>query len=521
MPRLTIDAKTVEVATGTTILQAARSIGIEIPTLCFADGLEPATSCMLCVVKIAGEKGLVPACAAQVVDGMDVITDDQELRQARQVALELLLSDHIGDCMAPCQLACPAHMEIPAMIRAIANGDLDEAIRIVRSAIAMPAVVGRICQAPCQKACRRGKVDAPLAIRLLERLVADLDLQRGYRYTPKVSVCPRPNQVAVVGAGPAGLAAAYYLAQAGIKVTIFDQQPLPGGGLRYGLAGQALPEQVLDAEIASILKLGPVFKMGLQLGRDLSLEQLRSSFDAVLLAIGASAKDQAAGLGLSAGKDGLVADKQTSQTELAGVFVAGDALRPRRMAIRSLAEGRYAAACIQQYLEGKPIEGIRLPFNCHMGQIDPDVLTQMMALASKAAQVRPSDGQAGLSWDQGQQEAARCLHCDCRKAQTCRLRHYAELYKADQLGFKGSKRAFALILEHPELVYEPGKCINCGICVRITRACGERYGLTFVGRGFDMKVAVPFGRPLGQGLEACVGRCVEACPTGALAWRKG
>ncbi len=124
MPKITIDNREVEVEAGTTVLDAAQKLGISIPTLCYLRGHEATTSCMVCVVKLAGANGLVPACGTVVRDGMRVESDSEEVREARKAALELLLSDHVGDCVGPCQMGCPAHMNIPQMIRQIAAGDL-------------------------------------------------------------------------------------------------------------------------------------------------------------------------------------------------------------------------------------------------------------------------------------------------------------------------------------------------------------------------------------------------------------
>ncbi|HUU21926.1 MAG TPA: 2Fe-2S iron-sulfur cluster-binding protein, partial [Phycisphaerae bacterium] len=142
MPTIHIDNQPVEVANGATILEAAGKLGIDIPTLCYRPGCEANTSCMVCLVKVAGRNGMVPACATEAVDGMRVESETDEVRDLRRVALELLLSDHLGDCMAPCHSLCPARMNIPQMIRQIAAGELREAIETVKADIALPAVLG-------------------------------------------------------------------------------------------------------------------------------------------------------------------------------------------------------------------------------------------------------------------------------------------------------------------------------------------------------------------------------------------
>jgi len=523
MPTLTLDGRSMQAEPGTTILEAARTLGIEIPTLCFLKGLDPDTHCMLCVVKVARPgghpKGLVPSCGTIVAEGMQVITDDPDVRQARQTALELLLSDHVGDCMAPCQLGCPAHMHIPRMIRRIAAGQLRQAIEVVKQDIALPAVLGRICPAPCEKACRRGRVDLPVSICLLKRFAADTDLACSPRYGPAVSVSTG-KRVAIVGAGPAGLAAAYHLQADGLDCTILDDRQRPGGMLRYGVSRESLPQEVLDQEIALVAGLGVQFRSGVKVGRDVSLDELRRDFDSVFVAIGSSAIEQAEALGLTVGPKGLVVDAGTYQTGLKGVFAGGDAVRSRRLAVRSVADGKEAALCIRQFLAGDSVTGPERSFNTHAGTLSEEEQQRLLSLASHQTRVEPAGAGGGLGPDQARQEAQRCLHCDCRKADACKLRQYSQAYDARPGRFKGHHRPLDLNTGHAEVLYDSGKCIDCGLCVRITEQAGERLGLAFVGRGFDVRVAVPFDSALAEGLTRTVRRCVEACPTGALALRQ-
>ena len=151
MPKITIDNREVEVEAGATILDAAQKLGIAIPTMCYLRGHEATTSCMVCVVKLAGASGLVPACGTVARDGMRVESSSEEVREARKAALELLLSDHVGDCVGPCQMGCPAHMNIPQMIRQIAAGDLEAAIATVKQDIALPAVSGTHLPGPLRE----------------------------------------------------------------------------------------------------------------------------------------------------------------------------------------------------------------------------------------------------------------------------------------------------------------------------------------------------------------------------------
>ncbi len=518
MPTLTIDGRSAEVRPGTTILQAARQIGIEIPTLCFWPGLAPGTHCMLCVVKVSGIRGLVPSCATMAGDGIQVITDDAEIRQSRQAALELLLSDHVGDCTAPCQLGCPCHMHIPRMLRAIAAGDAAGAIEVIKRDIALPAVLGRICPAPCEKACRRGKVDQPVSICLLKRFAADVDLASAKPYRPGCGQA-RGRRVAIIGAGPAGLAAAYHLQADGLDCTILDDRDRPGGMLRYGVPREELSAEVLDREISRVTGLGVVIRTGVRVGRDLGLDDLLREHDAVFVAVGSSSAEQAKTLDLDAGPKGLIVDAGTYQTSRKGVFAGGDAVRNRRLAVRSVADGKEAALCIRQFLTGQPVAGPDRPFNTHMGTLTDQEQDSLLSLANRQARATAQGPGGGFLPDQAVQEARRCLHCDCRKADVCRLRQHSQTYDARPSQFKGHRRPLELTDSHPEVIYESGKCIDCGLCVQITEQARERLGLTFIGRGFGVTVAVPFDATLAQGLAIAAHQCVEACPTGALAFK--
>jgi succinate dehydrogenase/fumarate reductase-like Fe-S protein len=520
MPRLTIDQREVEVPEGATVLDAARQLGIDIPALCFREGCKPSTSCLVCVVGLGGPERLAPSCATVAVEGMRIESETEAVHQARRTALELLLSDHLGDCVAPCQFGCPAQMDIPTMLRQIAAGELGKAIATIKRDIALPATLGRICPAPCEKVCHRADHDAAVSICLLKRLAADVDLASDAPYLPACKPSTG-KRVAIVGAGPTGLSAAYYLRQLGHACTLVDENPSPGGRLLRETTENELPRAVLQAEIAAITRLGVDLELGKHVGADPAFGELRTRFDAVLLACGAAARQQAEGWGLTVTQRGVEAKPRTYQTSVPGVFAAGHAVRGKALVVRSVADGKEAATAIDQFLCGLAVTGSVEPFSTKIGRMHGEELAQFAATSARTPRQEPAAGlTVGLTRSEGVFQAARCLHCDCRGQRSCKLRKYAAIYQANPRRYQSQRRTFVRDARHAEILYEPGKCIDCGLCIQIAMAAGERLGLTFVGRGFDVRVAVPLDRSLAEALTRSAAEYVAACPTAALAWKR-
>jgi len=668
---LTIDGRRVTVPAGTSVLDAAKWLGIRIPTMCHVPGIEPAASCFLCAVQIEGRRTFSPACAMPAADGMVVATNSDDIRATRKMALELLLSDHAGECVAPCAAQCPAGLDIPGFVYGIATGDHGRSAEVIAERLALPGSLGRICPRLCEQQCRRCDLDQGLAIGALHRFVADLH--------PYAAVCGAAagKSVAIVGAGPAGLAAAYYLLRQGHVCTLYDAHAQPGGMLRYGIPAYRLPKDALDLEIDAIRSLGARFEMGRRWGVEFTLAGLRAEHDAVFIAIGAQ---RAQGLGCSgeelavpgvgylervadgnplplgndvivvgggntaidcarsavrlgarsvrvfyrrgrqempclmdeveaaeaegvrvellvapislertgqgmrltcqrmalgepdasgrrrpipvAGSEfsvecstviaaigqsveralaereglavtawGIVADPHTLATSLPGVFAGGDAVLGADLAVRAVAAGRMAAVSIHQFLRGEDVTGEPAAAAIAMRPVDDAeraAIFRAIETAARAPAPQISMERRLASFEEVEQrlpegdaahEARRCLTCGCRKADCCLVRSLATEYGADIYRFAGARRRFKQDLSHPEVIYEPGKCICCDACVRVAAAEGEELGLSLVGRGFDVSVAVPFGMPLSEGLRRAARRCAEVCPTGALALR--
>ena len=665
MLTLTIDGRQASVKPGTTVLDAARQLGIRIPTLCHVPGLEPVSSCFVCAVQIAGRRGFSPSCALPVADGMVVTTNSADVRKARKMALELLLSDHAGDCVAPCSATCPAGLDVAGFVGEIARRNLDGAMGVISRRLALPGALGRICPRLCEQQCRRLDYDQGLAIGALHRFVADTS------EGAPAQGADTGKSAAVVGAGPAGLAAAFFLRQMGHRVTVFDARERAGGMLRYAIPAHRLPKDALDAEIGIIEKLGAEFCMGQRWGRDFSVADLQANYGAVFLAIGAQRAQglQCEGEGLAvsglaflerlapvgddvvvigggntaidcaraavrlgarrvrvlyrrtkrempcllteaeealaegvefeflvapvrmmrngeveltcqrmelgepdvsgrrrpvavAGSEfvvqcsaviaaigqsverevaerdgvlvtgwGIAADARTMATNVDGVFAGGDAVLGADLAVRAVAAGRMAAVSMDQYLRGEAVTGELALAAVAMKPMDDAERAALYREIEKAARVRMpeiemarrratfDEVELGLPEEDAEREARRCMNCGCSKADCCHVRGLATEYHADAFRYPGARRRFAQDLSHPEIIYEPGKCIMCEACVRIAAEEGEEFGVTILGRGFDVAVAAPFGKTIAEGLRKSAVRCAEACPSGALALR--
>lgn len=510
MITVTIDGKPVTVPEGATVLAAARQVGIDIPTLCDRGEGKPAlSSCMVCVVRINGAQRLVPSCGTRVVEGMRIEGETPDVLKARQTAIELLLSDHVGPCVAPCQTVCPAHMHIDQMLTQIASQDWPAAIETVKEAIALPAILGRICPELCEKGCRRKNHDAPVTICRLKRETADRDLASPEPFRPHLHA-PTGKQVAVIGAGPAGLSAAYYIAQAGHACTLFDRHAMAGGSLLTRTTEEELPRDVIAAEVEQIRVLGVQFA----LEQEADVKELAQQYDAVLVA---------------AGEHGAIkTDRQTAKTATANVFAAGaSASGGNKHAVQAVGEGRFAATAIIAYLAGLPAIKRAPDWNCAGPAPSADELATKVAEVCCDGRAIPPEPEGvdtsalvtAVDW--APRQANRCLRCGCPKQDNCTLREVSAAMNANSLAFRGERRPAmapisARLSDGRELTLTNGKCIACGKCIAIAQEAGEPYGLAWINRGFGVHLGPALGVGLAAALQKSAGACVEACPTAAL-----
>ena len=284
--RLNINGKEVTGVPGQTILEVARENDIFIPTLCYDERTRIYGSCGICMCEVEGNPKLCKACATVIAPGMVVRTNTERVIESRKTNLELLLSNHTGDCRPPCVLACPAHTDCQGYVGLIANGEYEAALELVKDKIPLPASLGRVCPHPCEEECRRGLIDEPISIQWLKRFAADQDLGDAEPFIPEIDE-ETGKRVAIIGGGPMGLSAAYFLRQMGHEVTVFESMPKAGGMLRYGIPEYRLPKAVLDEEIATIEMMGVEIICNTKIGEDIPFETIREEFDAVLLGIGA------------------------------------------------------------------------------------------------------------------------------------------------------------------------------------------------------------------------------------------
>lgn len=286
MIQIVIDGKYRIVEQGQTVLEAANTCGVEIPSLCGLNRSANKIPCDLCVVEVESG-GTKRACELQVHNGLTVITQSSQLTQHRHRALNRIMSDHYADCEAPCQTACPAGVDIQSYLHHIAQNDPIKAVEVIKQTLPMPLSIGRVCPAFCETECRRNLVDDSIAIRQLKRHAADIDLEAQQSYTPPKKPM-NGKRVAVVGGGPGGLTAGYYLANEGYDVVVYESMPKAGGWLRYGIPEYRLPKSILDQEIDLMCRNGMVVECNKKLGVDFTLSSLSEDFDAVCLAVGAS-----------------------------------------------------------------------------------------------------------------------------------------------------------------------------------------------------------------------------------------
>ncbi len=499
---------------GETILDVAQRAGIHIPTMCWLKDFQPSTSCMVCLVQDIRSGKMLTSCSALAENGMNIITENDEISDMRKSAIELLLSEHYGDCEAPCQRSCPAGMDIPAMNRLIAAGDFYKALVNVSETIALPSILGYICPAPCEKACRRKDIDKPVAICQLKRFVGENeDLFTKTEIQNNISV-------AIIGAGPAGLAAAFYAVRKGYACDVFDDNDLPGGKMRTEIPEERLPREVLDAEIAVIRKMGVTFYQNQKIDSEKIKNELSHKYQYIILATGAESfinfnEFQSV-------NNSELKDVNILKSNNCFLITAKQIPSKSKMAVRAAALGRKMCEWMLEFSETQRLQHLERDFNSAYRRISGEERSEFLKEAENHSdRIETATHLAGFTTEQARMEAKRCLHCDCRKKLNCRLRDVSTEYKASQRVYFIDKPASVVKnLSHQKVIFEKQKCIKCGLCIQTAIAEGDNTGFAFRGRGFEVEIAIPIEKDISVLMDNTAIKCAINCPTGAIALRK-
>ncbi len=494
MVTIKLDNIEIIVPAGTTILKAAERAGIIIPTMCYNESVPNHASCMVCAVKnnISGE--FIPSCESKVQHGMDLNCNAPEVFEFRKDSLELLLSDHVGDCEAPCRIGCPAFMDIPQMNRLIAKGEFSKALEIVKEEIALPLILGYVCSAPCEGACRRKQTGSSVSICQLKKFVALEDSKTCNNYLPE-KLHLTGKKVAVIGAGIAGMSAAFHLLKYGHSCVLFDKSEKVGGSL-LGLPENELPKHIIETEIEILKQFGAEFR----LNSDVTFDLIKNDFDAVIMATGENSKYA-----------NLEINADTFTTNESKLFACGSVIHPIKMAVRAVAQGKAAAHSVHSFLSGNILQKQKRKFNSKFGKLYEQEIPVYLKESKPGESEKPSNGDLhGFNKEEAIAEALRCMRCDCRKSRTCKLRINSDLYNANQQKYKLAERnKIRKHFQKEVLVYEPEKCIKCGLCIEIVKRNKELTGLAFIGRGFDIHIDIPFNKSLEEAIAGAAMDCIN------------
>ncbi len=358
----------------------------------------------------------------------------------------------IQESAPTCTAACPIHVDARAMAAHMAKGDFTAAAKILKKTVPFPGIISRVCDRPCERACRRGEAGGAISIRGLERAC----LQFASEFKESFPALPKKDKrIAIVGGGLSGLTAAFDLARKGYAAMVFEQGSQLGGSL-WGFSEQELPRKVLTEDLAVLERVGVKVQLGVEVGKDISMDQLRTDFDAVILAAGASGRPIP---GFAEGEK-LQVDPDIFTTQVEGVFAAGSVCHPeaKHSPIQSISDGRRAAITVDRYLARVSLKASR----SDQGSYTTRLYTNLEDI-EPLPPVPLERVEAGYSSEEAEREAGRCIQCQCLECvKVCEYLNSFGSYPRKYV--RQIYNNLAIVMGHRHANKLINSCSLCGLC---------------------------------------------------------
>lgn len=511
MVKLSIDERPLEVEEGILLIEAARSNGIHIPSLCYRQNLADYASCSVCLVKERSSGTFLHACATPVQEGMNIDASSQEVLNLRKEAISLLLSEHRAECLAPCQRVCPLGLNIPLMNRHIQKNNFEAAAGLVLSALGLPETVCFLCSAYCENACRRRMIDQAVAI--MDIKTSACITARGRHILPGAMDKSSGKNIAIIGSGITGLVVSFFLAREGHQCTIFEKSAKAGGRLLNRLENDDEAKRKFDDELKLLQTMGIEIKYNHFIDETQLLNALIKEFHTVVIA----AKECESSEKATAAASYLLYEGDSFILKGTPLFKTGSAVKQNRLIVRDIGQSKKMALGIAAFLKDGNLTPLKNQFSSTIGKIED---SEKNAWLLEIPEEKPGD-EGASPINPMVKNANRCMHCDCRAIENCQLRAISTDYglKSPQTKIVG-RLIEKKIDENSGLIFENAKCIKCGLCVRILKEETHQPTLGFQGRGIMSIISEPLTHRFDEIPGEQVDTLVNTCPTAALSKRE-